>query len=181
MNLKEYQEQAKRTCASLGDEKLNLSHMVLGIISEQEEFLKAIVDDDMVNAREEQADICWYVANYCTFREYNLSEIVSNPYELSFDIEEHWMGEVSTFDMFCSKLADYVKKFIAYGKEIDRKLEREALEAIVVSMSYEDTGFDLEKDLQKNIDKLKQRYPDKFTTENALNRDLDAERKILES
>lgn len=34
--------------------------------------------------------------------------------------------------------------------------------------------------LEKNIDKLKKRYPEKFSTENALNRDLDAERKVLE-
>jgi len=33
---------------------------------------------------------------------------------------------------------------------------------------------------QINIDKLKARYPEKFTTENAMNRDLDAEREILE-
>lgn len=179
MTLKNYQEQAKRTCASLGDEKLNLSHMVLGIVSEQEEFLKAMEEEDMINAREEQADICWYVANYCTFRGYDFSEIVSNPNKLSF-INERWEEEVCTFDIYSARLADYVKKFIAYGKEIDRELEKKALEAIVVSMSYEDTGFDLKKDLQKNIDKLKQRYPEKFTTQNALNRDIEAERKILE-
>lgn len=32
-----------------------------------------------------------------------------------------------------------------------------------------------------NINKLKARYPDKFTSEDAINRDLDAERKVLEA
>ena len=34
--------------------------------------------------------------------------------------------------------------------------------------------------LQRNIDKLKARYPDKFSQEKALNRNLDKERDILE-
>lgn len=35
-------------------------------------------------------------------------------------------------------------------------------------------------DLETNIAKLKKRYPDKFTNEDAINRDTDAEREILE-
>ena len=34
--------------------------------------------------------------------------------------------------------------------------------------------------LENNIEKLKERFPEKFTNEDALNRDLDAERAILE-
>lgn len=41
-------------------------------------------------------------------------------------------------------------------------------------------GMSLQQVLQTNIDKLRARYPEKFTTEDALNRDEDAERKILE-
>lgn len=39
---------------------------------------------------------------------------------------------------------------------------------------------DFETTLNRNIAKLKARFPDKFTNENAINRDLDTERKILE-
>ena len=35
-------------------------------------------------------------------------------------------------------------------------------------------------DLEKNIAKLKKRYPEKFTSEHAINRDVEAERKLLE-
>lgn len=38
----------------------------------------------------------------------------------------------------------------------------------------------LQEVLQANIDKLRARYPEKFTTEDAINRNEDAERKILE-
>ena len=34
MNLTEYQKQAKRTCPSLGNEKLDLVHMRLGMVTE---------------------------------------------------------------------------------------------------------------------------------------------------
>lgn len=180
MNFKEYQDQAKRTCVDLGSLQLNLSHMILGIISENEEFLNAMVKNDMVNAREEQVDQMWYIANYCTYRGYDLQEVVGDPNTLSFELEGFEL-EVSTWDIFTSKIADYVKKFIAYGKEINVEIEKKAIEAIVWSLTIEDTGLSFEVDLQKNIDKLKARFPEKFNTKDALNRDLNKERKILES
>ena len=41
-------------------------------------------------------------------------------------------------------------------------------------------GGDWEQILETNIKKLRKRFPDKFTNEDANNRDLDAEREILE-
>lgn len=41
-------------------------------------------------------------------------------------------------------------------------------------------GGDFQQILERNIAKLKARFPDKFTNENAINRDLDTERSILE-
>ncbi len=48
--------------------------------------------------------------------------------------------------------------------------------------AMEELGFEgsWEGDLETNIAKLKARYPDKFTNENAINRDVETERKILE-
>ena len=180
MNFKEYQENAKRTCADLGSLQLNLSHMILGIISENEEFLNAIANGDMVNAREEQVDQMWYISNYCTYRGYDLQELIGDPNSLSFELQDFEL-ETPTWDIFTSKLSDYVKKFIAYGKEIDPNLEKKAIEAIVWSLTLEDTGLNFEVDLQKNIDKLKARFPENFNSNDALNRNLDKERKILEA
>ena len=42
-------------------------------------------------------------------------------------------------------------------------------------------GFTFEKIMDKNIAKLKARYPDKFSESDAVNRNLKKERKILES
>ena len=41
-------------------------------------------------------------------------------------------------------------------------------------------GSSFDQAAQINIDKLKARFPDKFTSENAVNRDLVVEREILE-
>lgn len=174
----QYQKLAKRTCASLGDEKLDLSHMILGIISEQEELLQAIVKEDEVNQREEMADICWYLANYCTFRDYNFYKLVEE-YQYGFELDD-WEKGVYTFDVYTSKLADYVKKYIAYGKPIDRELEERALGGIIYSFQFEDCNFDFSVDLERNINKLMIRFPEKFTVDCALNRNLKEEREVLE-
>ena len=46
MTFKEYQKEVKRTVVDLGSLELNLSHMILGIISENEEYLKAIIENE---------------------------------------------------------------------------------------------------------------------------------------
>ena len=178
MTLKEYQKLSTRTCNDLGSLESNLSHMVLGIISEREEFLYAMENRDFVNAKEEIADKMFYIANYCTFRGFDLEEVCGN-----VNIPPKGLSEfeaVNAWDIYSSKLADYVKKFMAYPKPLDENLEKEALKAIVWSFTLEDIDFDFDIDLQKNIDKLKVRYPQKFSTDSSLNRDLDKELEILE-
>ena len=41
-------------------------------------------------------------------------------------------------------------------------------------------GFSLEEVMQINIDKLKKRFPNNFNENDAINRNLDEERKVLE-
>ena len=81
------------------------------------------------------------------------------------------------------ELADMLKKHIIYKRELDKinVLEEsgdlswyQALGLSAVKMTMEDA-------LEKNIAKLKLRYPDnEFTLEAATKRDLAAERKVLE-
>lgn len=166
MTFKEYQEQAKRTCPSLGSEKLDLAHMVLGIHSEYNEWIKAI---DAVNESEELADMLWYLANYCTFRNYS--------FERLFDVKLSSNLGV-TFNS--SKLQDLVKKYIAYNKEISISEESVLLENLAFNIKKLYGEVDIYRSLQNNIDKLKIRFPEKFDEELAKNRDLVSERKELE-
>lgn len=179
LTLKEYQQLAKRTCPSLGDFKLDLCHMVLGIISEEDELLRAFDNEDNVNALEEVIDKNWYLSNYCTFREYDLETVFDKAKTYKYD-----QFEEETNGMFVSNaFADIVKKNIAYGKEIDREEEYNMLVKLAkcILITIEELDADLGVGLYKNIEKLKVRFPESFSTEKALNRDLKAERQILES
>jgi NTP pyrophosphatase (non-canonical NTP hydrolase) len=80
------------------------------------------------------------------------------------------------------ELLDAYKKHFAYGKELDTINVGEEIADIMwyISNLCRLLNIDLEEMQQRNIDKLKARFPEKFTKENALNRNLDVERQILE-
>lgn len=81
------------------------------------------------------------------------------------------------------ELQDALKKSIFYGKPLDKvNIAEEIGDAFWYMAILSDTlGVSFEEIMEKNIAKLKARYGDKFTESAALNRDLDTERKILET
>jgi|TARA_Y100000034_G_C6866891_1_gene395227 NTP pyrophosphatase (non-canonical NTP hydrolase) len=80
------------------------------------------------------------------------------------------------------ELLDAYKKHFAYGKELDTVNVGEEIADIMwyVHNLCRILDIDMGDMLQKNIDKLKARFPDKFDSGKALNRDLGKERSILE-
>lgn len=176
MTFAEYQINAKRTCPDMGSLRENITHMGLGFPSEISELEDSVEGGDLVNLTEEVADIMWYAANWCTFRGYNLEDFDNEIPEI----------ELKSLSWYCCELADVAKKLFAYNKPIDQMKEVGLLQELifVVKSEFEDieevTGISLSQALQNNIDKLKVRYPNKFSEECAINRDLVAERKELE-
>lgn len=79
------------------------------------------------------------------------------------------------------ELQDIVKKAVIYGKEIDRTNLVEEVGDVLWYLSRLLTVLDstFDEAMEKNINKLKARYGDKFTEHAALNRDLDKELKAL--
>lgn len=81
-----------------------------------------------------------------------------------------------------AEFSDMLKKNFFYGKALDVVNLREELGDqlwyIAMALRALDTTF--EEVMERNIAKLKARYPDKFTEELAENRDLKKEREILE-
>ena len=77
---------------------------------------------------------------------------------------------------------DALKKAIFYGKELDRTNLVEELGDIMwyIAIASDELGITLEDVMAKNAEKLAARYKGGFTEEQALNRDLDEEREILE-
>lgn len=86
------------------------------------------------------------------------------------------------------ELTDAVKRHIFYGTPLDKvNLVEEIGDvfwyiAILLDELKVDVGdkASIEHAMKVNIEKLRARYPNKFTEYDAVNRDLDSERKILE-
>ena len=81
------------------------------------------------------------------------------------------------------EIVDAVKKHVQYGAELDKVNIKEEIGDCLWFIANLCRLFDwsMEEIMQLNIDKLKLRYPDKFTFEKSKNRDKDAERELLES
>lgn len=198
MQLSEYRELTKRTLPNLGtilkdtglegteiydkiSNKLNYSHMALGLGSEIGELVECVGTElklkiDKVNLGEEIGDLYWYLANFANMRNIPLPEDnvqIEVPTEMCLDYLITKVGD----------LIDIVKRYVAYNKEIERAKELEVVYDVRVALLlfervYELDGNDIRR---KNIDKLAKRYPDKFDEYLAINRNIEEERKALES
>lgn len=184
----EYQKLAERTCVDLGSDDKNANHMWLGIITEAGEILDVLKKNlaykkevDLVNLGEEFADTMWYVANSANFiggafgeieegtEEYSLTQSIREYYKEYVNVPIKTMEEKIEFTIL------FYRDFITHFNSLN------LLQLyITVRFIVDYWGFDFYQILTNNIEKLKVRYPEKFTEESALNRDLDAERKTLE-
>ena len=196
MTLKEYQKLALRTMANLGDIRLDLSHMVMGLGTELSELIES---KTMVNRLEEVGDQFWYLAGYCSVRGLSLEDVkrVANTMEhvnvdINIDLDSIEIPTTNIYQLKVylnlvsniSKLQDIIKKYIAYGKEINESEELLLLARIydcLLSYGFIMADEMLEDLLQRNIDKLRVRYPEKFQEHLALNRNLNEEYKALDS
>ena len=83
-----------------------------------------------------------------------------------------------------AEFADALKKFVFYGKkELDEVNMKEELGDLLwyVAIACDALGTSFDELMETNINKLKARYPEKFSLDKAENRDLNAEREILEN
>ena len=168
MIYQQYQQEAKRTLAKLETPMQNIEHMASGIITELAEIMDIYKKNlaykkalDINHVKEEIGDLLWYVANLHTLadKEFNLEQKL-NIEKIDSKIELIWKViktiQIDLFDL--EKINQPIIQLLA-------NLEISEQEVMNI--------------MQTNIDKLKVRYPEKFTEENAINRDLDKENKIL--
>ena len=80
------------------------------------------------------------------------------------------------------ELADVYKKHVFYGRALDAANVREEIGDICwyLAILCDTLGTTIEAEMDRNIAKLRQRYPERFTEESANVRDLEAERSVLE-
>lgn len=169
MNLQEYQLAAARTCPSLGEREdgkdLDLIHMDMGIFTEVAEIIdickKKLAykkEIDLVHLGEEIADASWYCVNKLRFMEISINQT----------------GKPKVFEPDVIKVYELLEDYMIQDGE-DANFLLYILNCLAASF-----GLNYEELLDKNIAKLKVRYPDKFDTNRAINRNLDDERKTLE-
>jgi NTP pyrophosphatase (non-canonical NTP hydrolase) len=80
-----------------------------------------------------------------------------------------------------AEIIPVLARFVFEGKPMDIINLSEELADVdfYKAMLLRKFGIDEADIRQKNIDKLRVRYPDKFSSDNALNRDLEAEKEVL--
>ena len=192
-SLEEYRVLAARTLPDLGSIGNNLLHMEAGIAGE---FLGEAVDIlkktfaykkplDKVHLGEELADTVWYCVGV---------ETINKLPEMEMCFDEEFIARIETIK---DQTITYIKGSVRVRSS---SIETECLGVILANkMAVDSTNrvgvlaiigicmgicelleIDFWQALTNNISKLQVRYPEKFTEEAALNRDLAAERAELE-
>lgn len=192
-SLEEYRLLAARTLPDLGSKGNNLLHMEAGIAGE---FLGEAVDIlkktfaykkplDKVHLGEELADTVWYCAGTETikrlpemgvcFTEEAIASVENIKNQTITYIKESVETRNSSIETECLGL------ILANKDAVDSTNRRAILAIVGICMGIcELLEIDFWQTLTNNISKLQVRYPEKFTEEAALNRDLAAERVELE-
>lgn len=192
-SLEEYRLLAARTLPDLGSLSNNLLHMEAGIAGE---FLGEAVDIlkktfaykkplDKVHLGEELADTVWYCAGAETITKLPEMEICFDKISLEaieivknqsvIYIKESVELRKSTVETECLGI------ILANKNAVDSTSRGAILAIIGICMGIcEVLEIDFWQALTNNISKLQVRYPEKYTNEAALNRDLAAERVELE-
>lgn len=180
MNWSEYLQLSEKTLSlefHHEEQTRNLLHAIMGILTEMDElFENKIGEEDITNIQEEVGDVCWYLAILgreiqLDYRQVIIKDKVSDPQECILKIIK-----------ICLKLLDPLKKKLYYNKSIDMTTFKTLTTLLMLNLSdyanyYE---INLENCFEQNIAKLKARYGEKFSSDKAINRDLETERNILE-
>lgn len=184
----EYQGLAARTCPTLGTEQgLDERHMNLGVLTEIGEaldifkkFLAYKKPIDLVNLGEELADITWYIVNKCRFEELLLDDNFDDVLADTKELIDNRMFTENGLPVELKTEAVLTILLSTYCAPVNNIFSAPIIQ---LAMLYHIASwFDLDffQCLTNNIEKLKVRYPEKFTEEAAQNRDLKAERTELE-
>lgn len=155
-----------------------LMHAAIGIMTETVELLLAAYNEDRVNTKEEIGDILWYLAIGCDEMCCTLDEVrqiaTASPIELE-------TNPVKLLVETAAEILDTLKRNTFYATTVDHiTLGTHFANALVIlDWICEDEGWDLSEIQERNIEKLRVRFPEKFTQEQAENRDLEAEHAVL--
>jgi len=182
MNLTEYKQFAEKTLSTQfhSDPQLEkILHAALGLATEIEELLVNYSGNiDHINVLEEIGDITWYLSVF--YREYPEIENI----KVTTNLEVKTPQDLIMSMLKCIlQIQDLIKKKLYYNKPINQEVMNTLVATIDsdIRMYLSIYNLNIEEVWEKNIEKLRSRYGEKFSSERAINRDLETERTILES
>lgn len=143
-------------------------HCALGIAGEWAEVQVAFLQGNEIELEKEIGDIYWYIAVMA--HQLGLANQLSMYRRVQLADESVAAGSVGD-------LVEMVKKQFAYGKKYKPVDYLGALQNICDTLSQliREMDFNSGNIWAKNIRKLKERYPEKFDADKAINRDVKAE------
>lgn len=190
MNFTEYSPLALRTAKPLTQEQ-NIKHALILMISEAGEIADAIKAYaiygkplDKANVLEEVGDLLWGLNLYLTSTGQDLSlvDTAVSDYEFAGRIpsDDVWrlVDAAITVGAFASGVHSSAKSGQAFGGTPATLSAHFLCCYLVLILDY--IGSDFSQALEVNIAKLAKRYGDKYSDYKAVNRDLSAERLVLE-
>lgn len=171
------------------ERNIRLLHGGIGLSSELAELYTALYKDelDTINLKEEFGDFGWYLG--IMVDELKLDpEDIFRPKEIALDEYDFSNKDqtlkilVDSITVNVGEIMDLLKKSIFYGKSLDQDQMKEKLKSMVseINSSLKLYDITLEQAMERNIEKLRARYGEKFTEAAALERNLLKEREILE-
>lgn len=160
------------------------AHHIMGFFGEAGEFIDALKRQyiygkplDLVNLVEEAGDMCWYLAGLMN-NSGTLATTVGKMSEgIEYGFDSGWEDATEKLVYLFSGVAARVCGTVF----IDPTIVGEAFLIIDAALkAFVSSEASANQAMYLNIEKLKKRYPDKYTDQSALIRDLDAERATLE-
>lgn len=150
-------------------------HAALGLTTE---FAELITSEDRTNLKEEIGDLLWYCAILADYLGLNFNEVTL---AADTDVLEGHIHELQSVFFAIGEINDTIKRACFYGVELDRDRLAKNLGLVLLTIEYaiRHEKLTLEQCMEANIAKLKKRYPVRFTTEAAVNRDLEGEKEVL--
>lgn len=181
LSWEQYKELAFKTVSDVDTDYF--THACMGIATEAIELVFSNGDE---NYKEETGDVWWYIA------------LLANSFEIDGEHRKHIdqiveyanikkmmeVSQVSTDSFLCAAgaILDQAKRRKYYGSLSIKTLTDNLLKVCVfLSKNSNAIGYPTPRAWYDNIEKLKKRFPDKFTTESALNRDTENELSHIEN
>jgi len=170
---KEFQKESRRTmpfgghCTNNQELYNVLGNYALGTLGEWLEFqnemkdidiMKDVTQEKVVKVEKEIGDVSHYLVGLLTIMQEEFDDK-----KLTYVLCEEDIYES------LANIGEIPKKYIYHGHKVDKE---KFINSIYKAISFFQTNFgiNMERILQTNIDKLKTRYPEKFTTADSIKR-----------